>query len=106
MEDVLPTRLRIFLALNLLLLVVLCSCGGKIAKTGIGSVIDVNDWGVFSLGYPDGSQSLKRLDQNTTRKDIKIARHNRLKPARFVETAKGGTLTFLDGKTILYYDCK
>jgi len=45
----------------ILLISLLSACGGKIAKTGVGSVVDVNDWGVFSFAYPDGSQSWKRL---------------------------------------------
>ena len=100
------TRLIFGFSLNLLLLILLCSCGGKIAKTGIGAVTDVNDWGAFSLAYPDGSQSVKRFNQDTAGKDIELVRRNRLKPARFVETPKGGTLTFPDGKTVLYYDYK
>ncbi|MDA8407382.1 MAG: hypothetical protein M0T73_11080 [Deltaproteobacteria bacterium] len=89
-----------------ILMSLLSSCGGKIAKTGVGSVVDVNDWGVFSFAYPDGFQSWKRFGPETMKKDIKVAQQNVRKPARFVETPKGGSLTFPDGKTILYYDNK
>ncbi|MGC8660179.1 MAG: hypothetical protein ACP5U1_14025 [Desulfomonilaceae bacterium] len=99
-------RIIIYFLLNLLLLSVLCSCGGKIAKTGVGAVTDVNAWGGFSLAYPDGSHSVKRFNEDSVRKDIELARRNLLQPARYVETPKGGALTFSDGKTILYYDYK
>ncbi len=100
------TRLISYLLCAILLMALLSACGGKMAKTGVGSVMDVNDCGVFRFAYPDGSQSWKRFGQDSLNKDIKVVQQNRLKPARFVETPKGGTLTFPDGKTILYYDNK
>jgi hypothetical protein len=90
----------------LLLMSLLSSCGGKMVNTGVGSIMDVNEYGTFRFAYPDGSQSWKRFNQDSVNKDIKVAQQNRLKPTRFVETPKGGTLTFPDGKTILYYDNK
>lgn len=100
------TLSRLCLIAAILLMTLLCSCGGKLAKTGVGSVMDVNNCGFFRMYYPDGSQSWKRFDQDSINKDIKVAYQNRLKPARFVETPKGGSLTFPDGKTILYYENK
>ena len=105
-EVFLAKRSILSLLCMILLISLLSACGGKIAKTGVGSVVDVNDWGVFSFAYPDGSQSWKRLGRENMNKDLKVAQQNRLKPARFVETPKGGSLTFPDGKTILYYDNK
>ncbi len=84
----------------------ICSCGGKIAKTGVGFVADVNDCGVFRLSRSDGSQSWKRLPQDSSRKDLKTVQQNTMKPAKYVETPKGGTLTFADGSTIVYQDIK
>jgi len=84
----------------------LCSCGGKIAKTGVGFVTDVNDCGVFRLSHPDGSQSWKRLQPESSGKDFKTVQKNVMKPAKYVETPKGGTLTFQDGATIVYQDVK
>ena len=102
----LTKRLILSLLCMTVLILLLSACGGKIAKTGVGSVVDVNDWGVFSLVYPDGSQSWKRFGPENMNKDLKVAKQNRLKPARYVETPKGGSLTFPDGKTILYHDNK
>lgn len=87
-----------------LLISLISACGGKIAKTGVGSVMDVNDGGAFTFSYADGRQSWKKFGRDSLKKDIIIAKKNRLKTARFVETEKGGTLTFPDGNTILYYD--
>jgi hypothetical protein len=85
---------------------VLCSCGGKIAKTGVGFVGDVNDCGVFRLSHTDGSQSWKRLQPDSSRQDFKTVQQNTMKPAKYVETPKGGTLTFQDGSTVVYQDIK
>ncbi len=79
-------------------------CGGKLANTGWATVSEVHPNGVMRLNYPDGKTGLKRIDDENIRKDTKAAVKNVLKPARYVETKKGSTLTFPDGHTLIYHD--
>jgi hypothetical protein len=79
-------------------------CGGKLANTGWATVGEVRSDGVMRLNYPDGKTGLKRIDEENLPKDTKAAAKNMLKPARYVETKKGSTLTFPDGHTLIYHD--
>lgn len=96
-----------FIALPALLaVIVLGGCGGPIAKTGWTTVTAVSPHGVMRLGYPDGTAAWKRIDPDKVRKGARTAAENMLKPARFVETDQGSTLTFPCGDTLIYYDMK
>lgn len=95
--------------ISVISLVVICSsllilggCGGKLAKTGCAMVTDVDCGGAMRLQYQDGQAAWKRINPDDIPKSAAIAENNRLKPARYVETRNGSTLTFPDGKTILY----
>lgn len=79
-------------------------CGGPLAKTGCAVVTDVGCYGVMKMRYADGKAEWKRINRDNVRKDTEIAAENRFKPARYVETRNGGTLTFPDGDTVVYHD--
>jgi hypothetical protein len=80
----------------------LAGCGGKLAKTGCAAVTGVTCNGDMSIQYPCGKAEWKRIDCKEGRKGIRLAEKNRFKPARYVETKSGSTLTFPDGETIVY----
>ena len=95
---------RIYLLTLLLALTSVSGCGGQIAKTGIAKVTGVS-CGVMSLQYcKDGSVVKKKIDPDNTRRDTRILSKNLLKPARYVETTRGSTLTFPCGKTVNYFE--
>lgn len=77
-------------------------CGGKIATTGSAFVTDVAPNGIFRMQYDDGKAEWKRVSPDDPAQTTRIAASNRLTPARYVETKRGSTLTFVDGKTINY----
>ncbi len=79
-------------------------CGGKIAKTGCATVTGVYGQGVMSMAYPDRKAVYKRVNPDNPQKASRIAQENLMKPARYVETKQGSTLTFPKGETITYYD--
>ncbi len=79
-------------------------CGGQIAKTGCVAVKSVTCQGVMTLQYADGRVGVKRIVPDNLPKDLKEAEKNLLKPARYVETVKGSTLTFPCGETLIYQD--
>lgn len=79
-------------------------CAGKATKTGCGQVTGLACQGTMQLQYADGSTALKRLDPDNARKDSRTVLENLFKPARYVETTQGSTLTFPCGKTLIYYD--
>lgn len=79
-------------------------CGGKLAKTGCATVTGVTCNGDMMMHYKDGKAQWKRIDHRNIREDIRTAEKNRFKPARYVETKSGSTLTFPCGKTITYHD--
>ena len=81
-------------------------CGGKIAKTGVATVTGVTSEGVVRLNYADGKTALKRVNPDNVRRATKMAAENAFKPARYVETSQGSTLTFPSGDTLTYYDMK
>jgi hypothetical protein len=83
---------------------VAASCSGKIAKTGSATVTGVTLDGVMRLNYADGKTALKRVNPDDVRKATKMAAENAFKPARYVETSQGSTLTFPCGTTLTYYD--
>ncbi|MEJ2719168.1 MAG: hypothetical protein P8182_18885 [Deltaproteobacteria bacterium] len=91
---------------GLLTVLLLGGCGGQIAKTGWTTVTGVSHDGVMRLGYPDGTAALKRINPDTVRKSSRTAAENLLRPARYVETDQGSTLTFPCGDTLIYYDLK
>lgn len=93
-------------ATALLTALLLGGCGGQIAKTGWATVTGVSHGGVMRLGYPDGTAALKRIDPDTVRKSSRTAAENMMRPARFVETDQGSTLTFPCGDSLIYYDMK
>lgn len=82
---------------------VLAGCSSKLAKTGWATVTDVTPVGVARIQYENGEAAWKRLDDAKLRETVRTALENRYKPARYVETEKGSTITFRDGKTLLYY---
>ncbi len=95
------------LAVTFLLTVLVAGgCGGKIAKTGVATVTGVTPDGVMRLNYADGKSALKRVNPDNVRKATKMAAENAFKPARYVETTQGSTLTFPCGDTLTYYDMK
>ena len=79
-------------------------CGGKLANSGWTAVTDVREHGLMRLDYPDGKVAWKRLDPDSMPQARRLAEKNLFKPAKFVETAKGSTLTFRDGATVIYHD--
>jgi hypothetical protein len=100
-----PKPISFILALVIILLFsFVAGCGGRLANTGWATVAEVRSDGVMRLNYPDGRTGLKRIDEENVRKDTKAAAKNLLKPARYVETKKGSTLTFPDGHTLIYHD--
>lgn len=78
-------------------------CGGKIASTGTAFVTDVAPNGVFGIQYEDGKREWKRVNPDDPVEQTRTAAKNRFSPARYVETKRGSTLTFVDGKTINYF---
>ena len=86
--------------------VLLClpACGGKLAKTGCAAITGVRGNGDMRLRYADGTCAWKRLQCDNMPEDTRTAERNMLVPSRYVETKSGGTLTFPDGKTIVYHD--
>ena len=90
--------------LGILLAVALGGCGGKLAKTGCATVTGVTCNGEMRMNYACGKTEWKRIDCRNIRKDIRTAEKNRFRPARYVETKSGSTLTFPGGKTITYHD--
>ena len=99
-------RLFPFAVTILLSALVAAGCGGKIAKTGSATVTGVTADGVMRLNYADGKTALKRVNPDNVRKAAKMAAENAFKPARYVETTQGSTLTFPCGETLTYYDMK
>jgi hypothetical protein len=79
-------------------------CGGKLAKTGLATVTDVSPAGAIRVQYQDGHLSWKRISESKVDKDSQTASKNRFKPAKFIETKNGSTLTFPGGDTIAYSD--
>jgi hypothetical protein len=94
----------IFATIFISLTSIIAGCGGKLADTGWAAVSEVHPNGVIRLNYPDGKTGLKRIDDENIRSDTKAAAKNMRKPARYVETKKGSTLTFPDGHTLIYHD--
>jgi hypothetical protein len=94
----------IFATILISLLSLIAGCGGKLADTGWAAVSEVHPNGLIRLNYPDGKTGLKRIDDENIRSDTKAAAKNMRKPARYVETRKGSTLTFPDGHTLIYHD--
>jgi hypothetical protein len=92
-----------FYCLVVFVSLVSCGCGGKIASTGSAFVTDVNPNGIFRMQYEDGKLEWKRVNPDNPAEQTRIATRNRLNPARYVETKRGSTLTFADGKTINYF---
>lgn len=93
----------LFCCLIALLSVLNQGCGGKIATTGSAFVTDVNPNGIFRMQYEDGKMAWKRVNPDNPVEQTRVATKNRLAPARYVETRRGSTLTFADGKTINYF---
>ncbi|AFM26426.1 hypothetical protein Desti_3784 [Desulfomonile tiedjei DSM 6799] len=83
---------------------VMAGCAGKLATAGAARVVQVAPTGVMLLQYEDGKTSWKLINPDSPRIDTQTAEKNVLKPARYVETKKGSTLTFPSGDTILYKD--
>ncbi|MBI5248653.1 MAG: hypothetical protein HY912_04095 [Desulfomonile tiedjei] len=77
-------------------------CGGKLATTGWATVADITPQGAMLLQYQDGKAAWKVINPDNPRQQTAIASKNLRKPARFVETKKGSTLTFPSGDTINY----
>lgn len=82
----------------------LCGCAGKLAKTGCATVTDVTCDGAMRIQYANGKADWKRMECDNVRRDVRIAQQNRWKPAQYVETKSGGTITFPKGDTITFHD--
>jgi hypothetical protein len=82
----------------------MAGCAGKLATAGAARVIQVAPNGAMLLQYEDGKAAWKLINPDSPRIDMETAEKNVLKPARYVETKKGSTLTFPSGDTILYKD--
>ena len=95
--------LHIFIVLAVILF---CGCSGKIAKTGCATIKNVSCDGIMTVQYADGRMKLKRLDQANLPSNIRKVKENLFKPTKYVETIKGGTLTFPNGDTIICHDVK
>lgn len=92
----------ICVALMTVIAMLAAGCGGRLANTGFARVTEVSPHGAIRVQYDSGELSWKKVDPDNSRKDTLIAMKNRLKPAKYVETKNGSTLTFLDGETITY----
>jgi hypothetical protein len=79
-------------------------CGGKMATTGWATVAELTPQGTMLLQYQDGKAAWKLINPDNPRQQTAVAAKNLLKPARFVETKKGSTLTFPSGDTINYQE--
>ncbi len=90
--------------LGILIASAVAGCGGKLAKTGCAVVTGVTCNGEMRMNYACGKSEWKRIDCGNVREGIRTAGENRFKPARYVETKSGSTLTFPGGKTITYHD--
>jgi hypothetical protein len=101
---VLKTALVMVTLAGLVSVLFVAGCGGKLANTGWTTVTEVRDDGLMRLDYPDGKVAWKRLAPDSMPKAGREATKNRFKPAKFVETKKGSTLTFRDGATVIYHD--
>jgi hypothetical protein len=86
------------------LAIAVAGCGGKLSNAGFARVTDVSPSGAIRMQYGNGELAWKRVNPDNARKDTDTALKNRNRPARFVETKNGSTLTFLDGETIVYQD--
>ncbi len=91
-----------FCNISILVGLMLQGCGGKIASTGTACVTEVVPNGVFSLQYEDGVREWRRVNPDNSVEQTRIAAKNKFSPARYVETKRGSTLTFVDGKSINY----
>jgi len=78
-------------------------CGGILSRSGAATVTNVTCDSLL-VQYSDGKSCWKRLDPGNARNYAKLAQKNLLKPAKFVETKSGSTLTFPDGETLVYFD--
>lgn len=74
------------------------------ATTGWATVAEITPQGAMLLQYQDGKAAWKLINPDNPRQQTAVAAKNVLKPARFVETKKGSTLTFPSGDTINYFE--
>jgi hypothetical protein len=100
----LRTKLFTSVVLSIFLLLALTGCGGKLSNAGFARVTDVSPSGAIRMQYGNGELAWKRVNPDNVGKDTVTALKNRNRPAKFVETKNGSTLTFLDGETIVYQD--
>ncbi len=98
MKKIIPT----FLISCFLIIASLAGCGGQLANSGWATVTQLAPNGAMLLQYRDGKSEWKAIQQDNLKAHFKIAAENIFKPARFVETKRGSTLTFPNGDTILY----
>lgn len=77
-------------------------CGGELSRSGWGKITRVDCNGGFSVAYPNGVVSPKKLSNDSSAGDYRTLLSNKLKPAKVVETPEGGTITFQDGETIRF----
>ncbi len=81
---------------------VLMGCGGKIATTGIATVTQLGPPPTLLMRYENGDAKWRRLERDNEKKHVSKLVNNLGRPARYVETKQGGTLTFPNGDTIIY----
>ena len=87
---------------GILTVVTLGGCGGKLASSGWATVTAIDPHGRILMRYDDGKTAWKRLDPDNFLKDFRTAAKNLHRPAKYVETKKGSTLTFPGGETLVY----
>ena len=99
-------RCSLLLLMGIAVALVTGGCGGKLARTGCAVVTAVRCNGDMRLHYADshGKVDWKRLECDNVAKDVRTVQKNWMKPAKYVETRSGGTLTFPDGNTVVYHD--
>jgi hypothetical protein len=90
------------LAILAIMALSISGCGGELSRSGWGKIVKVGQDGSFSVAYPNGNVSPKRLSRDSSHSDYRRLVANRLKPAKVVETPDGGTITFTDGETIRF----
>ncbi len=97
-------KVSTLVASALMLVLGMGGCSAKATRVGCAQVTGVSCDGVMRVSYADGKAALKQIDPDDLRKGTKTAIENMFKPARYVETTQGSTLTFPCGKSLLYYD--
>jgi hypothetical protein len=92
----------IILVACILFLLNVVGCAAQMTTSGWASVSQLYPNGGMLMVYSDGKTSWKAIEPNNIRKEFEIVAKNIGKPARYVETKRGSTLSFPNGDTIHY----